>query len=48
MLIFILVYSKADKVLGTMEILSNEEMMLFLYSCPHGPSCVMGGVEQMP
>ena len=48
MLIFILVYSKADKVLGTMKIPSYEEMTLLLYFCPHGPSCVMGGVEQMP
>ena len=44
-LIFILVYSKADKVTGTMENLSNEERMLLLYFCPHGPSCVMGDVE---
>ena len=44
-LMFILVYSKADKVTGTMENVSNEEKTLLLYSCPHGPSCVMGDVE---
>ena len=47
MLIFLSVYSKADDVMGTMKIPSNEEMMLLLYSCPHGPSCGMGDVELM-
>jgi hypothetical protein len=47
MLIFILVYCKADEVMGTMEFPSDEEMILLLYSGPHGSSCAMSDIESM-
>ncbi len=42
------VYSKTVKVTGAMKIPVMKLMILFLYSCPDGPSCVVGDVETTP
>ena len=45
MLIFILVYCEADEVMGIMGFPSDEEMILLLYSGPHGSFCAKSSVE---